>query len=226
MALNTVSTGTLEGEFARNSIQPLPQEQIDRLPVFVWASGKQADQDIEAGTIKCDDDCPICQEEAVGGDEMCVLPCRHTYHKECIAAWLQRRANCPTCRYDVLEHMASQPAQLPGPQVQQQQAGEQQASQGQGQQRQQQHHCSTTGSLTGVPTGSSIAGGPLSEAAGGTAGASSSMVGEPETASYLRRVSQSTDVTVHSSQAPASEVAVTPVGPLAVAAVLPSTVGS
>ncbi|CAN0218894.1 unnamed protein product, partial [Ectocarpus fasciculatus] len=32
--------------------------------------------------------CIICFGEYTEGDVLCRLPCRHTYHAECIDAWL------------------------------------------------------------------------------------------------------------------------------------------
>ena len=46
--------------------------------------------------------CSICLEEGFVG-EICILPCKHVFHKECIDDWLQRRPTCPSCRFSFAE---------------------------------------------------------------------------------------------------------------------------
>ena len=44
-------------------------------------------------------DCSICRETARVGEEKCVeLPCKHSFHFECIEPWLKRVPSCPICR--------------------------------------------------------------------------------------------------------------------------------
>lgn len=44
-------------------------------------------------------DCSICRETAKTADEKCVeLPCKHSFHFECIEPWLKRVPSCPICR--------------------------------------------------------------------------------------------------------------------------------
>ena len=43
------------------------------------------------------DMCSICLDDFVEGEQIRVLPCKHNYHKECIAPCL-RRNKCPYCR--------------------------------------------------------------------------------------------------------------------------------
>ena len=50
-------------------------------------------------------ECAICQEEMRFGEWITPLPCQetcsHTFHKDCIDPWLQRKRNCPICRSNI-----------------------------------------------------------------------------------------------------------------------------
>jgi hypothetical protein len=62
--------------------------------------------DLDIVTDVPNDECPICL------DSLCVeverkayntvvrLPCRHTFHRDCITRWLVRCSSCPVCRMD------------------------------------------------------------------------------------------------------------------------------
>lgn len=51
--------------------------------------------------------CAICLLDFVDGDLLKVLPaCYHTFHIECIDAWLVSRSSCPTCRMHPLDAAA------------------------------------------------------------------------------------------------------------------------
>jgi Ring finger domain len=46
--------------------------------------------------------CPICKELFDKEDALVQLPlCIHSFHKECIDAWLQTKLTCPVCRCKV-----------------------------------------------------------------------------------------------------------------------------
>eukprot|EP00038_Savillea_parva_P029048 m.68583 g.68583 ORF g.68583 m.68583 type:complete len:582 (+) comp8522_c0_seq2:251-1996(+) len=45
-----------------------------------------------------DAECAICITGIDTDETMVVLPCRHTYHKECIVTWAHMSSVCPTCR--------------------------------------------------------------------------------------------------------------------------------
>lgn len=48
---------------------------------------------------KTEIDCSICREIGEIGEEKCVeLPCKHSFHFECIEPWLKRVSSCPICR--------------------------------------------------------------------------------------------------------------------------------
>jgi len=45
--------------------------------------------------------CAVCYMEFEEGDEQLLLPCKHTYHPECIQPWLKDNNSCPTCKQDI-----------------------------------------------------------------------------------------------------------------------------
>ncbi|XP_064382887.1 uncharacterized protein LOC135331595 [Halichondria panicea] len=42
--------------------------------------------------------CPICLDDFRESEKMVVSPCRHGFHKDCIAHCLERSPNCPVCK--------------------------------------------------------------------------------------------------------------------------------
>jgi len=47
--------------------------------------------------------CTFCQDDMEIGEELCRLPCMHTFHRRCIHAWLERDRRCMLCRLDVTQ---------------------------------------------------------------------------------------------------------------------------
>lgn len=43
--------------------------------------------------------CVICQEEFVREQILLKFPCTHEYHSNCLRTWLERKHECPCCRY-------------------------------------------------------------------------------------------------------------------------------
>jgi len=52
----------------------------------------------EDSHVKEDWACSICLSDQVDGQELLLLPCKHTMHHECMVDWLQQRLSCPLCR--------------------------------------------------------------------------------------------------------------------------------
>ncbi|TYI29143.1 hypothetical protein ES332_A05G296100v1 [Gossypium tomentosum] len=50
---------------------------------------------------KREDECVICLEEFVEGEEVASMPCGHGYHDGCIVKWLETNHICPLCRYEM-----------------------------------------------------------------------------------------------------------------------------
>ncbi|KAI5629191.1 E3 ubiquitin-protein ligase TTC3 isoform X2 [Silurus asotus] len=55
----------------------------------------------EHSQLNMEDPCIICHEDMTPED-MCVLECRHSFHRECIKSWLKEQSTCPTCREHAL----------------------------------------------------------------------------------------------------------------------------
>eukprot|EP00928_Gymnodinium_smaydae_P005721 TRINITY_DN11964_c0_g1_i2.p1 TRINITY_DN11964_c0_g1~~TRINITY_DN11964_c0_g1_i2.p1 ORF type:complete len:552 (+),score=117.15 TRINITY_DN11964_c0_g1_i2:246-1901(+) len=45
--------------------------------------------------------CTFCLDEMDIGQELCRLPCMHTFHRRCVHAWLARDRRCMLCRLDI-----------------------------------------------------------------------------------------------------------------------------
>jgi hypothetical protein len=50
---------------------------------------------------KAEPSCSVCKDEYEIGQNIIHLPCKHTFHDECIQPWLKERNSCPTCRHEL-----------------------------------------------------------------------------------------------------------------------------
>jgi E3 ubiquitin-protein ligase RNF115/126 len=48
-----------------------------------------------------DHSCSVCKDEFRIEEEVLGLPCKHSFHEECINPWLKERNSCPTCRFEL-----------------------------------------------------------------------------------------------------------------------------
>eukprot|EP00808_Paulinella_micropora_P011440 g6123.t1 len=74
--------------------QGMSQSAIERYPAFVVGSPKsQSSQHT----------CSICLEPRAKGERIRALPCMHAFHADCVDKWLREKAECPVCKYNLLE---------------------------------------------------------------------------------------------------------------------------
>lgn len=45
--------------------------------------------------------CPVCLEQYKLEEEMCGMPCDHSFHTDCLIPWLRNHNNCPICRLEL-----------------------------------------------------------------------------------------------------------------------------
>ncbi|KAG4926315.1 hypothetical protein JHK82_052117 [Glycine max] len=54
-------------------------------------------------------DCAVCLENLITGDKCRFLPvCKHSFHAQCVDAWLLKTPICPTCRCNAHSHSGNQ----------------------------------------------------------------------------------------------------------------------
>lgn len=74
----------------------LTETQFDMLPRRVLQTPKDSKpQELES--------CSVCLSDICYGDELvCLSPCNHSYHVDCIRQWLTEKSTlCPLCKGDV-----------------------------------------------------------------------------------------------------------------------------
>lgn len=51
-----------------------------------------------------DNECTVCLDAMVAGEEVRKLPCSHMFHQKCIDSWLLDKRKCPLCNLDIIKH--------------------------------------------------------------------------------------------------------------------------
>lgn len=72
---------------------PASEESIKNLPRIQVGSDWFKNQDIT--------DCSVCKDEFEIDQTLVQMPCKHSYHPECIEPWLKTNGTCPICRYSI-----------------------------------------------------------------------------------------------------------------------------
>jgi len=114
------------GQGGRRSSPPASASVVTALP-DVTLDGPALSQ--SANTT-----CSVCLDDFAEGNVVKQLPCRHTYHPQCLLPWLKEHNTCPSCRFvlptDDPEYEQRR-AQLVAQAAAQQQQQQQQRQQGQ-----------------------------------------------------------------------------------------------
>ena len=90
-----------------------PEEEIEALPESTFSLGEakgkgkcKGEEDATATGASSSSDsrcCSVCKEDYQEGERLKQLPCKHTFHKECVVQWLRRSRKCPICSASVGE---------------------------------------------------------------------------------------------------------------------------
>lgn len=73
-------------------------EVLSTLPRIGWHPPSEKDEDGHAHNCE---ECALCLEEYVRGEEVLKLPCRHLFHEGCLGPWFTRSLTCPLCKQEV-----------------------------------------------------------------------------------------------------------------------------
>ncbi|XP_034168674.2 E3 ubiquitin-protein ligase TTC3 isoform X1 [Pangasianodon hypophthalmus] len=77
-----------------------PRASATPPPAHVWKSVSSQHRK-SSRALNMEDPCIICHDDMTPED-LCVLECRHSFHRECIKSWLKEQSTCPTCREHAL----------------------------------------------------------------------------------------------------------------------------
>lgn len=91
--LDRVITELME-QHQGNAPPPAPKEVLEKLPKV-----KVEEQRVIDG-----EDCAVCKDELIIGEEVVQLPCKHVYHELCVKKWLEVHDTCPVCRRSTTTH--------------------------------------------------------------------------------------------------------------------------
>jgi len=47
------------------------------------------------------ENCSVCKDDFELEQEIVNLPCKHSFHEDCLTPWLTERNSCPTCRFEL-----------------------------------------------------------------------------------------------------------------------------
>lgn len=77
-------------ETGRNESISMSQDDLEKLPCYDYIAKSKGSSPV---------DCAVCLDNFKAGDKCRLLPiCKHSFHAQCVDAWLLKTPICPICR--------------------------------------------------------------------------------------------------------------------------------
>ncbi|KAH9620398.1 hypothetical protein KSS87_015854 [Heliosperma pusillum] len=86
-------------EEAKNKPLGLTKETLKKLRREVFTEHQKGGVQLKS---KASNECSICLENFVEGNELVSLSCRHKFHTSCLYPWLRTCGDCPYCRSRII----------------------------------------------------------------------------------------------------------------------------
>ena len=113
-AINNINNGINNINNAINNINNVRNNNIEQLYEFVngYYRNKRhhSNHALSLPEIVIEDvnkldeankSCMICLEEFKSKEKVVALPCLHLFHKKCIKKWMERKKECPVCKFEL-----------------------------------------------------------------------------------------------------------------------------
>lgn len=96
----------LEYDESTNNQCPIENEELNNntsssgtLTIVQEQESKSKELDENLSCYFDNNICSVCLDEYESGDKMTILPCKHSFHTDCIVKWLtERQPTCPLCK--------------------------------------------------------------------------------------------------------------------------------
>jgi hypothetical protein len=77
----------------------LTQVELNCLQLEVFSQSKRS---VKGEILRSSQECSICLDSFVEGDELMCLPCAHRFHSSCLDPWVRVCGDCPCCRRGIV----------------------------------------------------------------------------------------------------------------------------
>ncbi|GJP40489.1 hypothetical protein CLOM_g166 [Closterium sp. NIES-68] len=99
-ALPSLSPPSVQGAAASAALTASAASAAASAATSDLASTQQAKEGDDSSNSS--ERCTVCLEPFQEGEMVRLLPCLHQFHSPCIDQWLQRQANCPICKHQLV----------------------------------------------------------------------------------------------------------------------------
>ncbi|CAM6095055.1 unnamed protein product [Calypogeia fissa] len=95
VGLEEAINATLQ-EIRNRALGPPPASKEEVAKLVIIEVTEEVLARLEEGT-----ECAVCRETLVIGDKMQEMPCKHSFHPDCLKPWLEAHNSCPICRFEL-----------------------------------------------------------------------------------------------------------------------------